>query len=300
VASAKPQQLLDARGRALIERRGARRQSLGNDAYHFLRTGTWPRVIALCLVAFFLSNLAFAALFWVTGAQISNSTGFLDLYWFSVQSMATIGYGVLAPMNHVANVIVTIEAFYGILFTAMITGIVFARFSTPAPRVIFSRVAIISEHDGQRVLQFRMANERTTAIVEATIRLYMTREETLANGEKFRRVYDLPLRRATSPVFSLSFLAAHVIVEKLSGLEMPERLGSIGWGVVHLAGGGIAFLFLIIKVINHTSDSAIGLWLGLLCGAGLAAGGYLMAKEAGELPQQLGGNKGGSTPPPAA
>jgi hypothetical protein len=97
-------------------------------------------------------------------------------------------------------------------------------------------------------------------------------------------------------------LAAHVIVEKLNGIDLPERLGSIGWGGVHLAGGAIAFLFLIIKVINHTSNSAIGLWLGLLCGAGLAVGGYLMAKEAGELPQQLGGGSpgGGTTPPPPA
>jgi hypothetical protein len=92
-------------------------------------------------------------------------------------------------------------------------------------------------------------------------------------------------------------LAAHVIVEKLSGVDLPDRLGSIGWGVVHLAGGALAFLFLIIKLINHTSDSAIGLYLGLIAGAGLLAGGYLMAKEAGELPQQLGG-KGGATPPP--
>jgi len=190
-----------------------RRQSLGNDAYHFLRTGSWTRVIALAAAAFVLSNLVFATLYWVTGAEVSNAKGFLDLCWFSVESMATIGYGVLAPMDHVANTIMTIEAFYGILFTAMITGIVFSRFSTPAPRVIFSRVAIIAEHDGNRVLQFRMANERTTAIVEATVRLYMTREETLVNGEKFRRVYDLPLRRATSPVFSLSFLAVHVIDE---------------------------------------------------------------------------------------
>jgi inward rectifier potassium channel len=117
-------------------------------------------------------------------------------------------------MDHVGNVIVTVEAFYGILFTAVITGIVFARFSTPAPRVVFSKVAIISEHDGQRALQFRMANERTTAIVEATVRLYMTREEILANGERFRRVYDLALRRATTPVFSLSFLAVHPIDDK--------------------------------------------------------------------------------------
>jgi len=94
-------------------------------------------------------------------------------------------------------------------------------------------------------------------------------------------------------------LAAHVIVEKLSGVDLPDRLGSIGWGVVHLAGGALALLFLIIKLINHSSDSAIGLYLGILCGVGLLAGGYLMAKEAGELPQQLGG-KGGATPPPPA
>jgi inward rectifier potassium channel len=214
VAHAKPQQLLDSRGRALIERRGGRRQSLGNDAYHFLRTGSWTRVIVLFTIAFALSNLAFAVAYWVSGAEITSSHGLLDLYWFSVQTMATIGYGVLAPTNHVANVIVTVEAFYGILFTAMITGIVFSRFSTPAPRVIFSKTAIIAEHDGQRVLQFRMANERTTAIVEATVRLYFVREESLANGEKFRRIYDLSLRRSTSPVFSLSFLAVHPIDDK--------------------------------------------------------------------------------------
>jgi inward rectifier potassium channel len=214
VASARPQQLLDARGRALIERRGVRRQSLANDGYHFLRTGSWTRVIAIFAVLFAVSNLLFALAYWAAGSKISSSTGFLDLYWFSVQSMATIGYGVLAPMDHVANVIVTVEAFYGIVFTAVVTGIVFARFSTPAPRVVFSKVALIAEHDGQRALQFRMANERTTAIVEATVRLYMTREETLANGERFRRVYDLALRRATTPVFSLSFLAVHPIDDK--------------------------------------------------------------------------------------
>ena len=214
MAHAKPQQLLDSRGRALIERRGGRRQSLLNDAYHFLRTGSWTRVIVLFSLAFLLSNLVFAIAYDVSGAEISSSHGFLDLCWFSVQTMATIGYGVLAPTNHVANVIVMIEAFYGILFTAMITGIVFSRFSTPAPRVIFSRNAIIAEHDGQRVLQFRMANERTTAIVEATVRLYLVWEEKLANGEKFRRIYDLALKRSTSPVFSLSFLAVHPIDDK--------------------------------------------------------------------------------------
>jgi hypothetical protein len=95
-------------------------------------------------------------------------------------------------------------------------------------------------------------------------------------------------------------LAAHVIVEKLTGVDMPERLGSVGWGVVHLAGGAIAFIFILIKWLMNTDYTAIGLWLSLLCAAGLTAGGYLMAKEAGELPGALGGTgtTGGSTPPP--
>jgi hypothetical protein len=93
-------------------------------------------------------------------------------------------------------------------------------------------------------------------------------------------------------------LAAHVIVEKLGGVELPERLGSVGWGIVHLAGGVIALLFVLIKLLNESSSTAIGFYLGIIAAAGLAAGGYMMAKEAGELPGALGGAKGGSAPPP--
>jgi hypothetical protein len=99
-------------------------------------------------------------------------------------------------------------------------------------------------------------------------------------------------------------LAAHVIVGKLGNVELPERLGSVGWGVMHLAGGAIALLFIVLKValggdyLTVGLDRKIGLWLGLLAGIGLLVGGYLMAKEAGELPTQLGGKGGGATPPP--
>jgi hypothetical protein len=96
-------------------------------------------------------------------------------------------------------------------------------------------------------------------------------------------------------------LAAHVIVEKLANVDLPDRLGSVGWGVVHLAGGAVAFVFIVIKWLMNTDYTAIGLWLSLLSAAGLTVGGYLMAKEAGELPGTLGGsgNTGGSTPPPS-
>jgi hypothetical protein len=100
-------------------------------------------------------------------------------------------------------------------------------------------------------------------------------------------------------------LLAHVVVEKLSNVELPERLGSVGWGVMHLAGGGIAFLLVLFKAIfggdyfTVSLDRKFGLWLGLVASLGLAVGGYMMAKEAGELPGALGGAKGGgATPPP--
>ena len=208
------QQLLDARGRLIIERRGIKRASLADDAYHLLRTATWTRILLLFGALFVVSNLLFGAILYFGGADIANAHGFLDCFWFSVQTMGTIGYGVLAPNDRLTNTIVTIESFYSIILTALITGVFFSRFSTPSARVMFSKVAIIADHDGQRVLQFRMANERTTAIVEATVRLYMTREERLRDGEIMRRVHDLHLRRATSPVFALSFLAVHVIDDK--------------------------------------------------------------------------------------
>jgi len=187
------------------------RKSVLLDAYHLLRTTSWKVIIALFAALFVLSNLLFAALYDLTGATVTNVHGPLDYFWFSVQTMATIGYGYLAPADHLANAIVTIESFVGILLVALITGIFFARFSTPSARVMFSKIALISEHDARRVLMFRLANERTTAIVEATVRAYLIADEKLANGETMRRVYDLPLRRSTSPVFALSFLVVHEI-----------------------------------------------------------------------------------------
>jgi inward rectifier potassium channel len=201
---------MDARGRPLIERRGLRK-SVMLDAYHLMRTATWTQIILLFAAVFLVANLVFALAYYATGAAVLNATGFDDYYWFSVQTMATIGYGYLAPAHDLANVLVTIESFFGLVLTAVYTGVFFARFSTPSPRIVFSKVALISDFDARRALMFRMANERTTAIVEATVRAYLVVDEKLANGESMRRVYDLQLVRSTSPVFALSFLVVHPI-----------------------------------------------------------------------------------------
>ncbi|HEY0194678.1 MAG TPA: ion channel [Kofleriaceae bacterium] len=208
--------MVDARGRLLLERRGMSSSfgsSVANDAYHFLRTATWTRISLLFGGLFLLVNLLFAAILYVSGAQVLNAHGFADAYWFSVQTLATIGYGYLAPSDTLANAIVTVESFVGIALSAVITGIVFARFSTPSAKVIFARQAIIGLHDGKRTLMLRMANARSTAIVEATCHVYLSRDEVLASGEQMRRIHDLPLRRANSPIFMMSWLATHTIDE---------------------------------------------------------------------------------------
>jgi inward rectifier potassium channel len=230
------QPVVDARGRLLLERRGLPRglaESLGKDAYHFLRSASWTRIMLLFAGVFLSVNLLFAAILYLGGAEIMNAHGFLDDFWFSLQTLATIGYGYLAPGDTLANVVVTVESFVGIGLTAMITGVFFARFATPYAKVIFSRVAIVAEHDGKRTLMFRMANARSTAIVEATCHVYVSRDETLANGERMRRIYDLPLRRATSPIFSLSWLATHTIDDASPIADLsPEMMAATNLNII--------------------------------------------------------------------
>ena len=228
--------MVDARGRLLLEHRGLPRSvgaTLAKDGYHFLRTASWTRITLLFFGLFVVVNLLFAAVLYLGGAEIMNAHGFLDDFWFSVQTLATIGYGYLAPADALANLVVTIESFVGIGLSAMITGVVFARFATPYARVIFSQVAIIGEHDGKRTLMFRMANARSTAIVEATCHVYLSRDEVLAGGERMRRIYDLPLRRATSPIFALSWLATHTIDETSPIADVtPQTLAAANLNII--------------------------------------------------------------------
>jgi inward rectifier potassium channel len=232
------QPFFDARGRLLIERRGLQAPSLTNDAYHFLRTASWSRIVLLFLALFLGINMCFALVMWFGGAKIANASGFADYYWFSVQTFGTIGYGGLMPADTLANAVVTVESFSGMAFTALATGIFFARFATTSARIIFSRVAVIHEFDGKPMLMFRMANARSTMIVEATVRMYLSRDEVLASGERLRRIYDLELRRNVSPTFALSWTVYHVLDETspLHGLTASSLASSSATLIVTFQG----------------------------------------------------------------
>nr|WP_317105504.1 ion channel [Chroococcidiopsis sp. SAG 2025] len=175
----------------------------------------------------------FALAYLLQPGSIANARpgNFWDAFFFSIQTMATIGYGVMNPQTDYANVLVAIESWVGLLGVAMGTGIAFARFSRPTARVVFSQVAVVTAYDGIPTLMFRVANKRRNQIIEAQIRVVLVRDEVNAEGQFMRRLYDLPLVRANNPIFILSWTVMHPIDEyspfygaTLEDLEAAETM----------------------------------------------------------------------------
>lgn len=187
--------------------------SYWEDPYHLLLTIPWIGFLALIFILYIAINLLFALAYLVGGDCIANAQpgSFADAFFFSVQTLASIGYGAMYPTTSYANVIVTIEAIIGLMTIAMITGLAFARFSQPTARVVFSKVAVITKHDGVNTLMFRTANQRRNMIVEATIKVYLMRDQVTAEGHSIRRIYNLPLISNQTPNFSLSWSVIHAI-----------------------------------------------------------------------------------------
>ena len=184
--------------------RAALRKPFFNDLYHFFLTTTWPRMFAIVLVVYLGTNAVFAVLYLLGGDCIDHAEqgSFGDAFFFSVQTMATIGYGSMFPKTLYAHILVTLEALTGLLGVAMATGLVFAKFARPSARVLFSRHAIVGPRDGIPSLMFRMANERSTQIVEAQLRVVLVRDEVTREGEAVRRFHELKLSRDRTGVRS--------------------------------------------------------------------------------------------------
>ncbi len=187
------------------------------DLYHLLLTMPWRGFLAVLLVAYLLINALFAIAYLLAGeGAIANATpfSFWDAFFFSVQTMASIGYGAMYPATFLANALVVIESFVGLMFVATATGVIFARFSVPTARILFSHYAVISPFNGVPCLMFRTANKRRNRILEAQMWVTLVRDEVTQEGELFRRFYDLELIRAHTPLFALSWTAMHPINEK--------------------------------------------------------------------------------------
>ena len=190
------------------------------DLYHFLVTASWPALIGLIAAAFTLANLLFATGYYLDqGIENAHSGSFTDMFFFSVQTMATIGYGKMEPVTLFSNILVSIEALTGLLALALMTGLVFSKFSRPTARVRFSRKVVIGPRDGANSLMIRAANLRANRIVEADMHVVLARQEVTVEGETIRRLYDLPMTRSRSAMFALSWTAVHQIVDGSSAVR---------------------------------------------------------------------------------
>jgi inward rectifier potassium channel len=184
------------------------------DFYHHLMTASWPYLLFLISAAFAAINGLFALAFLLDGGVANARPGsFADMFFFSVQTMATIGYGKLAPATLIANILMSVEALSGLVSLAVVTGLIFAKFSRPTARVRFTRNAVVSMRDGVPSLMFRMANVRGNQIVEAQIHVVFARQERTVEGEDVRRFYDLDLARYRNALFALSWTVIHPIGE---------------------------------------------------------------------------------------
>jgi inward rectifier potassium channel len=222
-----------------VVRLGVERAWFG-DLYHRTLTIGWPGFFAIGAGIYIAANIVFAALYLLQPGSIikAHPSDFADAFFFSVQTMATIGYGVMSPATFYANLLMTLETAVGLMFVAMTTGLVFARFSRPTARVLFSNVAVVGPYNGVPTLSIRIANQRQNQLLAAEVTMTLVRDETSEEGELTRRFYDLALVRDRSPVFALTFRVMHPIDadSPLHGMSY-EKLAEQHAEIVVIAGG---------------------------------------------------------------
>lgn len=205
------------------------------DAYHASLTVSWPVFIGAAATAFIVLNGFFGFLYALSPDAIANvaAHGLFGYFFFSIETVASVGYGDMHPLTQYGHTIASIEIFIGLFSIALLTGLIFARFSQPRARIIFANRPVISPYEGQPTLMLRAANARINMISDASAKLWFMRSHTTAEGMPMRRSFDLPLVRLENPMFVLSWSIFHIIDEAspLYGLD-EKALREVDGGFV--------------------------------------------------------------------
>ena len=188
-------------------------QGFWTDLYHRAMTVYWPVFFGSAAVLFVTLNAVFGFLYWLGHEPIANAEGNgpLAYFYFSIETLATVGYGDMHPQTDYGHLIATVEIFTGMSFLAVMTGLIFARFSRPRARFVFADTAVITQHEGRQALMIRTANARHNTISRANARLWLIRAERSREGDQLRRFYELKLDRSEHPMFVLSWMLFHII-----------------------------------------------------------------------------------------
>jgi inward rectifier potassium channel len=210
------------------------------DFYHGVLTASWPQFFLWLALLFLAYNIAFALLYMADPHGVANARpgSFFDAFFFSIQTFGSIGYGEMYSASIYANAVVTLESFVSIVNIAVATGLVFARFSRPVARVLFSNVAVVTMFDGVPTLMFRAANQRGNQILDANVVVSFASQKVTREGIAMRRFDELKLVRARTPLFALSWTIMHRIDETspLYG-QTPDTLVESQAELIALIGG---------------------------------------------------------------
>ncbi|MCB1056721.1 MAG: transporter [Acidobacteria bacterium] len=243
VASESRLRLVNRDGSFNVQRRGlGLRASL--SLYYSLLTLSWPRFLGLLALLYLGANAVFAAAYFLCGPAalsgrpaVAGAGRFLDSFFFSVQTLSTIGYGKMLPVGLAANLLVTFESLAGLLFFAVATGLIFARFARPLADIVFSERAVVAPYRGGAGFMLRIANRRRNELVEVSAQVIFSRME-MRDGQPTRRFYDLPLERNQVTIFPLSWTIVHPIGEDspLAGMTAADLAAVDGEFLVLLTG----------------------------------------------------------------
>jgi inward rectifier potassium channel len=198
--------------------------------FYWMIAMPWWVFFTLITAVFFGINLLFAWLYVLCGADalfMSTPNPITDPFWraffFSIETLSTIGYGHIAPTNMAAHLVSSLEAFLSLVFAALITGVVFARFSKPVSRILRSESALIAPYQGGTAFMFRITNGYRNEIIDIAAQVSFSRFEVVG-GKKMRKFYTLPLERSTVAFFSLAWTVVHPITPEspLWGLTQED------------------------------------------------------------------------------
>jgi inward rectifier potassium channel len=199
-----------------------------NDPYHFALTLSWPEFFVALIVAYLGINIVFAMLYAAAPASITNLPphSLLDAFFFSVETLATVGYGYMVPATRYGHVVATLEIFVGMLFTATTTGLVFVRFSKPKAKIIFAERPVVAQHGARHVLMVRLGNGRVNALTDAEARITVLLFEAGPDGRHFRRAIDLKLMRSDLPFLPMTWTVMHELdaASPLHGLAQGSAM----------------------------------------------------------------------------
>lgn len=263
VATRARRRFINPDGSFNVERHGLGwRASL--SLYHQLITMSWPKFIGLVVLLYLVLNGLFAAAY--VGAGVDGFEGardgslparWLQMFFFSVQTFSTVGYGGIEPAKLGANLVMTLESVTGLLSVALVTGLVFARFSHPMADIVFSRLAIVAPYRGITAFEFRIANHRRNQIVDLEARVILAGRDP---ERPDKRIFtQLPLERSKVSFFPLSWTIVHPIDEKspLAGLRRADLEAMDAEFLVLLSGFDETFSQMVHKRSSYKAQEVL-------------------------------------------